>query len=128
MAENVTCPICKSEADAINVGLFDGVGIRCKTHGEFEFADSALAMHKDTEGRDGRPLLGARRTERRLLRRLGHGLPPTILDERGRMRLLVLNGDFAGIYDKPASRRQNKRRRAAGSALLLNHQHATPPR
>jgi hypothetical protein len=91
MAENVTCPICKSEADAINVGLFDGVGIRCKTHGEFEVADSALAMHKDTEGRDGRPLLGARRTERRLLRRLGHGLPPTILDERGRMRLLVLN-------------------------------------
>ena len=49
MAENVTCPICKSEADAINVGLFDGVGIRCKTHGEFEVADSALAMHKDTE-------------------------------------------------------------------------------
>jgi len=38
-----------SEAEAINVGLFDGVGIRCKTHGEFEVADSALAMHKDTE-------------------------------------------------------------------------------
>src|SRR5919198_2926784 len=30
---------------------------------------------------DGRPLLGAQRTGRRLLRRLGHGLPPTILDE-----------------------------------------------
>src|SRR5262245_60241415 len=49
MAENVICPICKSEAEAINVGLFDGVGFRCKTHGEFEAADSALAMHKDTE-------------------------------------------------------------------------------
>jgi hypothetical protein len=49
MAENVICPICKSEAEAINVGLFDGVGFRCKTHGEFEVADSALAMHKDTE-------------------------------------------------------------------------------
>ena len=48
MAENVICPICKSEAEAINVGLFDGVGFRCKTHGEFEVADSALAMHKDT--------------------------------------------------------------------------------
>jgi len=36
MAENVICPICKSEAEAINVGLLDGVGIRCKTHGEFE--------------------------------------------------------------------------------------------
>jgi hypothetical protein len=31
--------------------------------------------------RDGRPLLGAQRTGRRLLRKLGHGLPPTILDE-----------------------------------------------
>ena len=82
MAENVICPICKSEAEAINVGLFDGVGIRCKTHGEFEVADSALAMHKDTEGTRWRPLLGAQRTGRRLLRRLGHGLPPTILDER----------------------------------------------
>src|SRR5205823_1917913 len=49
MAENAICPICKSEAEAINVGLFDGVGVRCKTHGEFEVADSALAMHKDTE-------------------------------------------------------------------------------
>jgi hypothetical protein len=47
MAENVICPICKSEAEAINVGLFDGVGFRCKTHGEFEVADGALAMHKD---------------------------------------------------------------------------------
>jgi hypothetical protein len=49
MAENVICPICKSEAEAINVGLFDGGGFRCKTHGEFEVADNALAMHKDTE-------------------------------------------------------------------------------
>ena len=49
MAENVRCPICKSEAEAINVGLFDGIGFRCKTHGEFEVTDSALAAHKDTE-------------------------------------------------------------------------------
>jgi hypothetical protein len=47
--DDVICPICKSEAEAINVGVFDGVGFRCKTHGEFEVADSALAMHKDTE-------------------------------------------------------------------------------
>jgi hypothetical protein len=45
----MVCPICKSEAEAINVGLFDGVGCRCKPHGEFEVADSALAIHKDTE-------------------------------------------------------------------------------
>jgi len=31
MTEKIICPICKSEAEAINVGLFDGVGIRCKT-------------------------------------------------------------------------------------------------
>src|SRR5262245_24169351 len=37
---------------------------------------------KTQKVRDGRPLLGAQRTRRRLLRRLGHGLPPTILDER----------------------------------------------
>jgi hypothetical protein len=56
MAENVICPICKSEAEAINVGLFDGVGFRCKTHGEFEVADSALAMHKDTVQNLGREI------------------------------------------------------------------------
>jgi len=44
MTEKVICPICKSEAEAINVGLFDGVGIRCKTHGEFEVADSEAAL------------------------------------------------------------------------------------
>jgi hypothetical protein len=49
LAENVIWPICKSEAEAINVGLFDGIGFRCKTHGEFEVADSAVAMHIDTE-------------------------------------------------------------------------------
>jgi hypothetical protein len=59
MAENVICPICKSEAEAINVGLFDGVGIRCKTHGEFEVADSALAMHKDTEATRWEAALGS---------------------------------------------------------------------
>src|SRR5262245_32614543 len=37
---------------------------------------------KTQKVRDGRPLLGAQRTGRRLLRRLGHGLPLTILDER----------------------------------------------
>jgi hypothetical protein len=80
MAENVICPICKSEAEAINVGLFDGVGFRCKTHGEFEVADSALAMHKDTEATRWEGALRSAKG-RRLLRRLGHGLPPTILDE-----------------------------------------------
>jgi hypothetical protein len=59
MAENVICPICKSETEAINVGLFDGVGIRCKIHGEFEVAGSALTMHKDSEGTRWETALGS---------------------------------------------------------------------
>jgi predicted DNA-binding ribbon-helix-helix protein len=39
MTEKVICPICKSEAEAINVGLFDGVGIR-HVSTEDEFWDS----------------------------------------------------------------------------------------
>jgi hypothetical protein len=35
------------------------------------------------------------------------------------MRLLVLNGDFAGVYDKPASRRQAKQIRRPSSRLGL---------
>ena len=54
MAENVICPICKSEAKAINVGLFDGVGFRCKTHGEFEVAD-----RKDAEATRWEAALGS---------------------------------------------------------------------
>ena len=81
MTEKVICPICKSEAEAINVGLFDGVGIRCKTHGEFEVADGALAMHKDTEATRWEGALRSAKDRARLLWRLGHGLLPTILDE-----------------------------------------------
>jgi hypothetical protein len=33
------CPICKSEAEEIDVGLFDGAGFSCKRHGEFRVAD-----------------------------------------------------------------------------------------
>jgi hypothetical protein len=45
----LVCPICKSEAEEINPGTFDGVGFRCINHGEFEVADSALTEHKNTE-------------------------------------------------------------------------------
>jgi hypothetical protein len=38
-------------------------------------------LTKTQKLRDGRPLLGPQRKGRRLLRRLGHGLPCTILDE-----------------------------------------------
>jgi hypothetical protein len=44
-------------------------------------ADLPRQCTKTQKLRDGRPLLGAQRTGPRLLRRLGNGLPPTILDE-----------------------------------------------
>jgi hypothetical protein len=34
------CPVCKSDAEELNQGLFDGHAIKCTTHGEIEFSDS----------------------------------------------------------------------------------------
>jgi hypothetical protein len=34
------CPICKSKAEEIERGFFDGYTIRCAVHGEFEFTDT----------------------------------------------------------------------------------------
>ena len=36
------CPICKSEAEEIDLGLFDGAGFSCKRHGEFRVAGSVF--------------------------------------------------------------------------------------
>jgi hypothetical protein len=36
------CPICKSEAEEIDLGLFEGAGFSCKRHGEFRVADSVF--------------------------------------------------------------------------------------
>jgi hypothetical protein len=41
-AEMPQCPICKLEAEEIDVGLFDGAGFSCKRHGEFRVADSVF--------------------------------------------------------------------------------------
>src|SRR5260221_1507478 len=30
------CPVCKSDAEELEAGLFDGYAIRCPTHGEIE--------------------------------------------------------------------------------------------
>jgi hypothetical protein len=38
-AEMPQCPICKSEAEEIDLGLFDGAGFSCKRHGEFRVAE-----------------------------------------------------------------------------------------
>jgi len=37
-----TCPICKSVAEEIEPGFFDGKTFRCPKHNEFEVTDSAL--------------------------------------------------------------------------------------
>jgi hypothetical protein len=42
------CPICKSEAEEIDLGLFDGAGFSCKRHGEFRVAGSVF---KETRAR-----------------------------------------------------------------------------
>jgi hypothetical protein len=49
MAEKVTCPICKSEAEAINVACLMVSGFAARPMVNLRVADSALAMHKDTE-------------------------------------------------------------------------------
>ena len=38
------CPICKSDAQEIEPGFFDGKTFRCPTHHEFEVADTVLKI------------------------------------------------------------------------------------
>ena len=45
----LTRPICKSEAEEIDPGIFDGVWFRCPKHREFGVSDTALKTRKDTE-------------------------------------------------------------------------------
>ena len=44
-----TCPVCKSEAEEIEPGTFDGVWFRCLKHREFGASDTALKTRKDAE-------------------------------------------------------------------------------
>jgi len=37
-----TCPICKSVAEEIEPGFFDGKTFRCPKHNEFEVTDTVL--------------------------------------------------------------------------------------
>ena len=34
------CPMCKSKAEEIERGFFDGYTVKCPVHGEFEFTDT----------------------------------------------------------------------------------------
>jgi hypothetical protein len=40
------CPICSSEAEEIDRGLFDGVGFDCKFHGRFRVSGTVLVERK----------------------------------------------------------------------------------
>ena len=35
------CPICRSEAEELERGTFDGFTTHCSRHGEIEFSDTA---------------------------------------------------------------------------------------
>jgi hypothetical protein len=37
------CPICKSDAEEIEKGFFDGYTVKCPVHGEFQFTDTVRA-------------------------------------------------------------------------------------
>ena len=39
-----TCPICKSDAQEIEPGVFDGKTFRCPKHGEFDVTGSVLSV------------------------------------------------------------------------------------
>ncbi len=41
------CPVCKSDAEELDAGLFDGYAIKCPTHGEIEFSDSVRVERWD---------------------------------------------------------------------------------
>jgi hypothetical protein len=37
------CPVCKSDAEELERGVFDGYAIKCPTHGSIEFSDTVRA-------------------------------------------------------------------------------------
>jgi hypothetical protein len=45
------CPICKSDAEELDRGTFDGFTIQCSTHGEVEFSDTARSTRWECRSR-----------------------------------------------------------------------------
>ena len=39
-----TCPICKSNAELIEPGFFEGITFRCAKHDEFDVSDTVLSI------------------------------------------------------------------------------------
>jgi hypothetical protein len=44
MSTMATCPICRSDAEEIEPGVFDGKTFRCPKHGEFDVTGSVLGV------------------------------------------------------------------------------------
>ena len=70
------CPICKSEAEEIEPGTFDGVWFRCLKHREFGVSDTVLSL---------KPRMDAGSDEweaalKKAIERAGAGERPKILD------------------------------------------------
>jgi hypothetical protein len=68
------CPICKSEAEEIEPGTFDGVWFRCLKHREFGVSNTALKTRKDAEPEQWESAL------KKATERAGEGNRPKILD------------------------------------------------
>jgi hypothetical protein len=66
------CPVCKSEAEVIDPGTFDGVWFRCLKHREFGVSDTALKTRKDASPEQWESAL------KRATERAGEGTRPKI--------------------------------------------------
>ena len=68
------CPICRSEAEQIDPGTFDGVWFRCLKHREFGVSDTALKTRKDADQEEWESAL------KKATERAGEGNRPKSLD------------------------------------------------
>jgi hypothetical protein len=76
------CPICKSKAQKLDDGLFDGHALRCPIHGEIEFSDT-VRVKRMSEPREAweRALTNARtRAAKNAQHETVAGKRPRILD------------------------------------------------
>ena len=69
-----TCPVCKTEAEEIDPGTFDGVWFRCLKHREFGVSDTALITRRGAEPEQWERAL------KKAIERAGEGTRPKILD------------------------------------------------
>ena len=69
-----TCPICKSEAQEIELGFLDGKTFRCTKHDDFDVSDTALTTRMNAGSDEWEAAL------KKATSRAGAGKRPKILD------------------------------------------------